>query len=156
MTEDERSHLLARLRALMSRTVANGCTVDEELAAARAVSRTIGQLDAASPPAAWARDERADPGFQALLERNTLESLLKAAVRELALGHINTVSPPRRRIPAPQPVEWVGVPELVEPPLAMMLGAGNSRLARTIITRTIAELIDDGQLPPRLAIPLTE
>ncbi len=159
VTPEIRTRLILRLRALMSRTVANGCTVDEELAAARMVAKLMEQIEAAEapppPPAAaeQVRAERQSPEYQALLERTTLEGLLKAAIQELALNHINTVSPPSRKI-AGQPVQWVRVPEMLDGHFAMMLGLGGSRLGRDIIARTVEELIQDGLLPAQLGIPL--
>lgn len=160
MTTDERARLQARLRGLMARTIANGCTDEEELAAARMVGKVVEQLDGlpgAGPraQASWAATERQSPQYQQLLEKNTLEGLLKAAVQELALNHINTVSPPKRNIRG-QPVERVRTTELLEPYLAMMLGTGSSRLGRDIIARVVEELILDGMLPEALAIPRGE
>ncbi len=98
MNADDRAHSLARLRALMAMTTVNGCTEEEELAAARKVGKLIEQLDgqvgqSGSTDPSWAARERDNPQYQALLEKNTLEGLLKAALQELALGHINTLSP---------------------------------------------------------------
>lgn len=168
-TADVRARLLARLRALMARTVANGATEDEELVAARMVAKLIGQMESvggmppapeppprpAEPPPSWAQSERASPEYRQLLEKNTTESLLKAAVQELALDHINTVSPPRRRHDG-TPVERVDTKALLEPHLSMMLAPGASQMARQILRRSIDELIYDGALPPSLDIPLEE
>ncbi|MDO8607370.1 MAG: hypothetical protein Q7R40_12610 [Phaeospirillum sp.] len=158
MTAGERSRALARLRALMAMTMANGCTEEEELAAARMVAKVIEQIDgqpgaAGSTDPSWAARERDNPQYQALLEKNTLEGLLKAALQELALGHINTVSPARRNLRG-QPVEYVRTTELLQPYFNMMLGsAGASRMARSIVDTTLEELIYDGLLPDALAIP---
>lgn len=157
MSVDEPQRMLARLRALMAMTVANGCTAEEELAAARMVGRLIGQLDgpptAAPPPpkASWAAAERESPQYQASLAKVTLEGLLKSALQELAINHINTVSPPKRNLRG-QPVEWVRTIELLEPYLNMMLQT-SSRLGRDIVAQSIEELILDGMLPDALAIP---
>ena len=157
MTPQEAERVLHRLRALMARTVANGCTAEEELSAARLVGRLASQLDRGAaetaPPAEQVRTERESAEYRALLERNTLEGLLKAAIQELALNHINTMAPPGRRTVG-QPVDWVRVPELLMAHLSMMLAVGPSRLARDILAGTIEELVQDGQLPATLPIPL--
>ncbi|MDA8233042.1 MAG: hypothetical protein M0006_17060 [Magnetospirillum sp.] len=151
----ERSDLRATLRALMARTVANGCTEAEELTAARLAGRVAALIDGAghrAPHADAGRSERNSAEYRALLERTVLESLLKAAIHELSLNHINMVSPPRRRAEG-QAVEQVGVGALLEPHFAMMLG-GRSAMARDIIAQVIEELILEGQLPPHMAIPV--
>ncbi len=162
-----RERLLVRLRALMARTVANGCTAEEELAAARMVGKVAAQLDGAAPPAPepsptlaptpaptpWAQAERASPEYQALLEKTMAETLLKAAVRELALNHINTVSPPRRRVVG-EPTERVGIHELLTPVLGMMVGVAGTRMGSQILRGIIDELVYDGELPPHLDLPL--
>ena len=152
--------LLHRLRSLMARTVANGATAEEELVAARMAGRVMAQLDAmcgGDPPPAvpspeWVRSERESPEYQQLLEKNTAESLLKAAVQELALEHVNRVAPPRKRQPG-ELVERVGILALLEPYLGMVLSAGSSRLGRDILRQTIEELVYEGALPPYLDIP---
>lgn len=148
-----RDRLVMRLRALMARTVANGCTGDEELVAARMVGKAIAQVDAMSggaPPEApepsWAQAERESREYQTLLEKNTTESLLKAAVQELALNHINTVSPASKRNTG-EPTERVDIHELLEPHLGMMLAVGGTRMGRQILRRMVDELIYDGALP---------
>lgn len=164
--EQVRERLIARLRALMAHTVVNGATADEELMAARMVAKMIAQLDGTpppppapspargqSPPSSWAQAERDSPEYRRALERNVTESLFKAAVQELALNHINTVSPPRRRI-AGEPVERVTTKALVQPHLAMMLAPGGMKVAQDILGDVIEELIQDGALPPYLDIPL--
>lgn len=167
--EKVRLRVVARLRALMAHSVANGATAAEELAAARMVGKMVAQLDGAPPPVhrppapqsapqatpqtTWAEAERKSPEYQRLLQQNVTESLFKAAVQELALNHINTVSPPRRRIDG-EKVERVNTRALVEPHLTMMLSPGGMRLARDILGDTIDELIQDGALPPWLDIPL--
>lgn len=163
-----RVRLVARLRALMARTVANGATDQEELVAARMVGKMIAQLDGApskdeplnppppppqTPPPSWAKAERDSQEYKDLLAKNTAESLLRAAVRELALNHINTVSPPRR-IMEGVPVERVPARELLEPHLVMMLAPDGSRLSRSIIRQELDELIYEGSLPPWLDIPI--
>lgn len=157
--EAVRLHLVARLRALMARTVANGCTPDEELAAARLVGKVAAQIDGAPPPETappktpWAQTERASSEYQAILEKTTAETLLKAAVQELSLNHINTVSPPRRRIPG-QPYERVEIHELLEPHLSMMLSTANTRMGRQILRQVIDELVYEGALPGYLEMPI--
>ncbi|MBF0325140.1 hypothetical protein [Magnetospirillum moscoviense] len=154
-----RDRLLHRLRSLMARSVANGATPEEELVAARMTAKVMAQLDAmagiAPLPEAKAehiRAERDSREYQQLLEKNTTESLFKAAVQELALEHVNRVAPPRKRLPGEQ-MERVGIVPLLEPYLAMVLAAGNNRLSLDILRRTIEELVYDGQLPPYLDIP---
>lgn len=165
--EQVRARLLMRLRALMAHSVANGATEAEELAAARMVGKMVAQLDGgstAAPPSpppelrpvsqpSWAEAERKSPEYQRLLEKNVMESLFKAAVQELALNHINTVSPPRRRI-AGEPVERVDTRALMEPHLSMVLAPGGMMMARHILADTLEELIQDGALPQWLDIPL--
>jgi hypothetical protein len=155
MDIEARERLVGRLRAFMARTVANGCTEEEELAAARQVAKTMEQLGdtpSGKPDLSWAQAERQSGDYQALLERNTIESLFRAAILELALSHINTVAPPRPKSAA-QPVLWVNTMELLEPHLSMMLNAGATRLSRDVLWRSLEELIQDGQLPEKLAIP---
>lgn len=168
--EKVRLRVLARLRALMAHSVANGATADEELAAARMVGKMVAQLDGTAPPAAqpsaqnqppspsptpqsWAEAERKSPEYQRLLQQNVIESLFKTAVQELAINYINTVSPPRRRING-EPVERVGTRALIEPQLTVMLAPDGMRLARDILGGIIDELIQDGALPQWLDIPL--
>lgn len=152
-----RQRLLARLRALMARTVANGCTEDEELAAARMAGKVVAQLDGSAPPAPepaiWAQSERSSAEYQTILEKTTAETLLKAAVQELALNHINTVSPPRRRLPG-GPTERVGIHDLLEPQLGMMLSSAGTRMGRQILRQIIDDLVYDGSLPAFLDLPI--
>jgi hypothetical protein len=159
MSVDERARQITRLRALMARTVANGCTEDEELAAARLVGRVVEAIEGnAAPPATQAeavRAERQSPEYRVLLEKNILEGLVKAAVQELALGHLNAVAPPRPKV-AGQPVQVLRVPEMLEAHLSMVLGIGASRASRDVLARTIVELVQDGQLPARLSVPVGE
>lgn len=151
--------MVARLRALMARTVANGCTEDEELAAARMVGKVAAQLDGSAPPepepepVPWAQSERSSAEYQTILEKTTAETLLKAAVQELALNHINTVSPPRRRLSG-EPTERVGIHDLLEPHLGMMLSTAGTRMGRQILRQIIDELIYDGALPAFLDLPI--
>lgn len=158
MNADDRARSLARLHALMAMTVANGCTEDEELSAARMVAKMVEQIDGqiggtATADPSWAARERDNPQYQALLEKNTLEGLLKAALQELALSHINTVSPAKRNLRG-QPVEHVRTSDLLLPYFAMMLGgAGASRMARSMVADMVDELVYDGLLPDRLALP---
>ncbi|WP_173976196.1 hypothetical protein [Magnetospirillum sp. LM-5] len=156
-----RDRLLHRLRSLMARSVANGATPEEELVAARMAGKVMAQLDAmagiaplpeAKTVAVEIRAERDSREYQQLLEKNTTESLFKAAIQELALEHVNRVAPPRKRLPGEQ-MERVGIVPLLEPYLAMVLAAGSNRLGLDILRRTIEELVYDGQLPPYLDIP---
>lgn len=166
MTAEVRARVLARLRALMARTVANGATPEEELVAARMAGRLMSQIDAMdgtpampapaarpAPPPSWAQAELDSREYKQLLEKNTLEALLKSAVQELALIHINTVSPPRRR-PNGEPVERVDTRALLLPHLGMMLAPGGTQLARDLMRQVIDDLIYDGALPPWLDIPV--
>lgn len=159
-----RERVLHRLRALMARTVVNGATDQEELVAARMVGKLVAQVDqldgtvvaASEPdakPASWAQAERDSREYQQLLEKNTIEGLFKTAVQELALEHINRVAPPRKRLPG-EPVERVGIHELLDPYLGMVLSANGSRMARDALGRAIDELVYDGALPPYLDIPV--
>jgi hypothetical protein len=158
MSGEGRNPSLARLRALMAMTTLNGCTEEEELSAARMVAKVIEQMDgqpgaSGTTDPSWAARERDNPQYQALLEKNTLEGLLKAALQELALGHINTVSPVRRNVRG-MAVERVPTPDLLRPYFNMMLGsAGASRMAHGIVDDILAELIYDGLLPDILTIP---
>ncbi|MBI5165634.1 MAG: hypothetical protein HY985_17245 [Magnetospirillum sp.] len=156
MVADDMVRQMHKLRALMARTVANGCTEDEELAAARMVGRLIDEVDARNGPTPdvnWADAERRSPGYQAALEKGMLATLFKAAIQELALNHINTVSPPRRKL-AGGPVQRVDVREMLVPHLAMMLSAAGSTMARQMIADALEELIQDGLLPEGLSIPI--
>ncbi|MGE5503318.1 MAG: hypothetical protein ACM31L_02745 [Actinomycetota bacterium] len=156
MSGDERGRVVAKLRALMARTVANGCTEEEELAAARMVGRMVEQLDGLpAGTASWAATERASPQYQSLLEKSILEGLFKAAVEELALNHINTVSPPKRDLRGLD-VERVRTLDLVVPYLVMMLAANGTKLGRELVVRAVEDLIADGMLPQVLAIPRGE
>lgn len=154
-----RERLVHRLRALMARTVANGASPDEELVAARMTAKVIAQLDGTAPPPAtapvpnWAQAERSSPEYQQLLEKNTTETLLKNAVQELALEQINRVAPPRRRRPGER-LERVGIHQLLDAHLGMALSVGRDRLAGEILVRAIDELVDEGQLPAYLDIPV--
>lgn len=160
VTATVRERLIGRLRALMARTVANGCTADEELVAARMVAKAVAQVDALGgvahepekPAPVWAKDERDSAEYQALLEKNTAEAMLKAAVMELSVAHINLVSPPRKRDPG-EPAERVGIHELLEPHLGMMLAVGATRMGRALLRRSIDELVYEGALPRFLDIP---
>lgn len=158
MSTDDRAKSLARLRAMMAMTTANGCTEEEELAAARMVAKVVEQIDGSPAPGArgdvsWAARERDNPQYQLMLEKNTLEGLLKAALQELALAHINTISPAKRELRG-RPVQWVRSAEVLLPYFNMMLGgAGASRLARDIVEGIVEELMLDGLLPDALALP---
>lgn len=150
-----RQRLLHRLRAVMARTVANGATEAEELAAAHMAGRIAAELEGEAPaaaPAAPRRSERDSVEFQRLLEQNTTETLLKAAVLELALEQVNRIAPPRRRQPG-EALERVAIHALLDGGLGMALGVGANQLARVIVGRAVDELVEDGQLPPFLDIP---
>ncbi|CAA7624464.1 hypothetical protein [Magnetospirillum sp. UT-4] len=154
-----RERLLHRLRALMARTVANGATPEEELSAARMAAKVSAQIDTMDGVAVergsgpeWARAERESESYQRALERNTAETLLKAAVQELALEHVNRVAPPRKRLPG-EVVERVGIHDLLEPYLGMMLAANSSRVGRALLRQTIDELVYEGALPPWMDVP---
>jgi len=157
-----RERMLGRLRALMARTVANGCTPDEELVAARMVAKAVAQVDSLGggpaaqpekPAPIWAKEERDSAEYQALLEKNTAEAMLKAAVLELSIAHINLVSPPRKRVPG-ELIERVDIHELLEPHLGMTLAVGATRMGRQLLRRSIDELVYDGALPRFLDLPL--
>jgi hypothetical protein len=154
-----RERLLHRLRALMSRTTANGATPEEELAAARMTAKVIAQLDGSQPPEAeppkpnWAEAERNSREYQQLLEKTTTETLLKNAVEELALEQVNRIAPPRRKISGEQ-TERVDIHELLDVHLGMALSAGSSRLAAEILARAVDELVYEGRLPPHMDIPV--
>lgn len=150
-----RHRLLHRLRAVMARTVANGATDEEEMAAARMAGRIAAELDGQPMPAPAApaiRRERESPEFQRLLEQTITESLLKTAVQELALEQINRIAPPRRRQPG-EALERVGIHPLLDGHLGMTLGVGANQAARVIVGRLVDELVQDGQLPAFLDIP---
>lgn len=160
--EQLRIHLLNRLRSVMARTVANGCTEEEERAASRMVAKLSEQLDAledarpaaqAASAAHWAKSERSSGEYQEILEKNTTAALFKAAVQELALSHINLVAPPQHR-PAGHAFDRVGIHELLDAHLAMMLTAGTTQMGRTVLKRTIDELVYEGALPRFLDLPL--
>ncbi len=163
MISDEKHRALQRLHALMAHTVANGCTADEELSAARMAGRLADEivgssvadtsLDSIEPlrPADSLRAERESADYKAALEKSTVEGLLKSAVQELSMAHINTVSPPGRRMDGA--VQWLDVRHLLNSHLSMVLGVSNTRMSRQVLADTIEELVQDGMLPERLAIP---
>lgn len=171
---------MARLHALMAHTVANGCTEDEELSAARMAGRLAEDIQAATGKSAEAgevsspyelggdvsalrpservaadrlRAERESADYKAALLRSTMEGLLKGAVQELAMSHLNTVSPPAKR-GENRRVQMVDVRSILLNHLSMALGVSNTRMSRDILADTIEELILDGMLPARLPIPL--
>jgi hypothetical protein len=164
MSSTSRENDLNRLRALMAMTVANGCAEEEELSAARMVARTIEHLDSSAEAAAadvekpsaepsWAARERESSEYQTLLEKTTLETMLKAALQELALGHIATVIPVRR-LDRGQPFDRVPCANVLRPHFQSILrGAGGSRMARAILDGALEDLIQDGALPESLDIP---
>lgn len=160
VTAEDRARQIGRLRALMSRTVANGCTEEEELAAARQVAKAVEQLGENADPMALTqqadlvRAERQSGDYQRMLERTTMEGLFKAAIQELALNHINALAPPKRRPVPGARVEWLRVAEMLEAHFVMALAIGNSNLARKILAATLEELVQDGMLPARLAMPI--
>ncbi len=169
MTFDEKHRALQRLHALMAHTVANGCTDDEELSAARMAGRLADEimgsptpgfgasgensLDslAQSRPADRLKAERESADYKAALEKSTMEGLLKTAIQELSMGHINTLAPPGRRVEGN--VQWLDMRHILNSHLAMVLGIASTRLARDILADTIEELVQDGMLPERLAVP---
>jgi len=162
MISDEKHRALQRLHALMAHTVANGCTADEEISAARMAGRLADEimgssiantsLDSFEPlrPADSLRAERESADYKAALEKSTVEGLLKSAVQELSMTHINTVSPPGRRLDGS--VQWLDVRHLLNSHLSMVLGVSNTRMSRQVLADTIEELVQDGMLPERLAI----
>lgn len=180
MTSDDRIRALTRLHALMAHTVANGCTEEEELSAARMAGRLAEEILAASGGAAEGgeafspydlsgggatlrpservvaerlRAERESADYRAALIRSTMEGLLKSAVQELAMSHLNTVSPPAKR-GENRRVQMVNVRVMLLDHLSMALGVSNARMSRDILADTIEELILDGMLPDRLPVPL--
>ena len=80
-----------------------------------------------------------------------MEGLLKSAIQELSLEHINAVSPPGRRIENSTHV-WVDARHFINSHLSMVLGVSKTRLAQQILADTIEELVQDGMLPERLAV----
>lgn len=161
MTSDEKHRALQRLHALMAHTVANGCTADEELSAARMAGRLADEIMGAVTdelpesfeplrPADRLRAERESAEYKAALEKSTVEGLLKSAVQELSLAHINTLAPPGRR--ADRGVEWLDVRHLLNSHLSMVLGVSSARMSRQVLADTIEELVQDGMLPDRLAV----
>ena len=167
MISDEKFRALQRLHALMSHTVVNGCTVDEELSAARMAGRLAEEIlgneasaksTSSSPssaslsldPADRVRAERESPDYKAALERSTMEGLLKSAIQELSMSHINTLAPPGRRVDGPP--MWLDVRQMLDGHLSMVLGVANTRMARKVLADTIEELVQDGMLPDRLAV----
>jgi len=167
MAIDDKHRALQRLHALMAHTVANGCTTEEEVSAARMAGRLAEEIaggesfdskSSAAPsglgpsgPAERLRAERESADYKAALEKSIMEGLLKTAIQELSLGHINTLSPPGRRVD--NNVQWLDVRHLLNSHLAMVLGVASARMARQILADTIEELVQDGMLPERLAIP---
>lgn len=142
----------------MARTVANGATPEEELVSAHMIARLMPRIlsEEEGATGGWAETERESREYRQILEKNTAEMLLKAALRELALEHINTVSPPGRRHVAGEPVQRVRIDSLLEPHLGMMLAIGPDRPGRDLLSRLISELVDDGTLPPWLDIPVED
>ena len=164
MTSDEKNRALQRLHALMAHTVANGCTADEELSAARMAGRLADEImgkgqesnelpESFEPlrPADQLRAERESADYKAALEKSTVEGLLKSAVQELSMAHINTVAPPGRRVDGR--FEWLDVRHLLNAHLSMVLGVSSARMSRQVLADTIEELVQDGMLPDRLAVP---
>ena len=160
MTPDERIRAFARLHAVMAHTMANGCTEDEELSAARMAGRLADELapdqagaDGDGEPTAAQRlqAERQSADYIAALERNTMEGLLKSAIQELSMAHLNLVSPPQQRL-GPHERQWVDVRALLGSHLSMALSVSGGHAARQILAETIEELIQDGMLPERIAV----
>jgi len=158
MTPEDRTKAFARLHALMAHTVANGCTEDEEIAAARMAGRLAAELQPSEAPAETnvaqsLKAERSSADYQAALERNILEGLLKNAIQELAMAHINTISPPGRRLTASES-QVLDARSLLNGHLSMALSVSNGNAARQILADTIEELIQDGMLPNRISVPV--
>jgi hypothetical protein len=184
MTSDDRFRAITRLHALMAHTVANGCTEDEELSAARMAGRLAEEiltLSGAAPgdgplgeasvsskyelgadnglrpservAAERLRAERESSEYKAALVRSTMEGLLKSAVQELAMAHLNTVSPPGKR-GEHRRMQMVDARSILLNHLSMALGVASARMSRDVLADTIEELILDGMLPERLPIPL--
>lgn len=181
MTSDDRIRAMTRLHALMAHTVANGCTEDEELAAAGMAGRLAQEIAAlsggggpssgpnsGSPYALGGEDylrpadrvaaehvraERESAEYKAALAKSTMEGLLKSAVQELAMAHLNTVSPPGKR-GEHRRTQMIDARTILLNHLSMALGVASARMSRDILADTIEELIQDGMLPDRLAIPL--
>ena len=161
MILDDKFRAMHRLHALMAHTVANGCTEEEEVSAARMAGRLaeeiLGASDAASSasfeplgPADRLRAERESAEYRAALEKSTVEGLLKSAVQEMSLSHINTLAPPGRRNDGN--VQWLDVRHLLNAHLSMVLGVSNARMSQQVLADTIEELVQDGMLPERLAV----
>lgn len=149
--DSDRNRVIAKVRGLMAMTVANGCTEQEELAAARMVGKLLAQIgeSADTAPASHRRsviEERLD---SVLLEKAMTESVLKSAVMELAVTYINVVSPP-----AAQGGRWqtVAAQPVLESYLFPMLGVAGSRLGAQVVRLLLADLIADGQLPDTMAV----
>lgn len=182
MTSDDRIRAMTRLHALMAHTMANGCTEDEELAAAGMAGRLAQEIaalpgsDPESPSrspsgsnyelggqdylrpadrvaADHVRAERESADYKAALAKSTMEGLLKSAVQELAMAHLNTVSPPGKR-GEHRRTEMIDARTILLNHLSMALGVASARMSREVLADTIEELIQDGMLPDRLAIPL--
>ena len=153
---EARRRALQRLHALMAHTVANGCTDDEEVSAARMAGRLADDImkmtnDAdGEPSASQVRAERQSGGYQAALEKTMVEGLLKSAVQEMALSHINQLAPPGRS-PGGH-AQWLDMRALVGGHLGMVLGVANSPLGRKVLADIVEELVQDGMLPDRLAV----
>lgn len=160
-SDNVHERLILRMRALMSRTVANGASPEEEMTAARMVCKIVHQIEGTQPPPAaapsqpqpWAKVERESQGYQQVLEKNTTEALLKSAVLELSLAHLRTVGPHRRPARG-EPFQRWSIHDILQTPLSMAMRVGTTRLGREILHRTVEELVHDGDLPPHLDMPV--
>ena len=165
MNPDEKNRSVQRLHALMSHTMVNGCTLDEELSAARMAGRLADEIAQASlqgnsmalpldsvglDSAGQVRAERESPDYKAALEKSTMEGLLKSAIQEMSMSHINTLAPPGRRSGSTK--QWLDIRQLLNAHLSMVLGVSHTRMAKQVLADTIEELIQDGMLPDRLAV----
>lgn len=160
MNPDEKNRSVQRLHALMSHTVANGCTLDEQISAARMAGRLADEIaqgsskeDSMALPldsAGQVRAERESADYKAALEKSTMEGLLKSAIQEMCMSHINTLAPPGRRNGSTK--QWLDMRQLLNAHLSMVLGVSHTRMAKQVLADTIEELIQDGMLPDRLAV----
>ena len=153
---DERQRAFVRLHALMAHTVANGCTDEEEVSAARMAGRLADDIlkmsgdNVGEPSASQVRVERQSGGYQAALEKTMVEGLLKSAIQEMALSHINQLAPPGRS--SGGQTQWLDIRSLLGGHLSMVLGVANSSVGRKVLADIVEELVQDGMLPDRLAV----
>lgn len=151
-----------KLRALMARTVANGCTPEEELQAARMVAKIVGDMEdlpatsanqSGVRPTSWAAAEQNSREYQLILERNTSEMLLKAAITELSLSHIHNIAPPRQK-GLGEPTSRIEINSLLVPHLSMVLPSINTKPGYQMLTRILAELAEEGAIPRWIDVPV--